>query len=1263
MARPVTKKRFFDGGLNGDSFLTVKESEFVNGQNIRFGSSDKGADDRIESIGGTTLVWNNPVGSPPNNLMIGSCEDEARSRVLFFNWNAGGQHGIYCLDKSAGLVYTVLLSADVTGGLNFSKESYIHSCFFINNNLYWVDGTNNQPRRLNTEAGIKAYQPSYNTSVVAYTLPVSQSVISWIRRQPGLPPTQVKLVDSGFNGNFVEFGAFKFCYRYQYRDYELSTLSAYSNLANYNDNNDIISNYIAVKIPFGEQVDQDVLEVDLVVISLPDNTYFAIKSWNKNNAADAAAIAAHNSGSTQLNYSFYNNISGITLDSAYSVKPYDVVPLFSQTTELAKDRTFLAGNTLGYTAPLVTSLSYNLNTVHIEATLYNMVIGTFYLYNSVTGYSPQPTCDLYVIQTFFPIFGTEPVASNYYYGYYIPPFPGTTTPPFPYPTNSKNFVPAIINSEDIAPTLGLTFIGTTLSDISNFYVPTPYHPVSSENLILQTEPLPGGGAGAAFVSININGNKNTNYEGLGLKSQSLYQLAVTFYDNDGRKCGSVTNESLLLSTPVVSKVSGNIVGSVGWTLSNSSSAIEIPRWASYYSVDITKCLRTRFFVQGIGNMIYASKDENGVYYFNNSINISSAYPAIVGVALDISGLTGFGIGYTYTSGDICILNINNVFHTLQITAQIGSYIILELENLGTLSQSSIVVTGTLSASLVNGNVSGTVSAVGNVSGTGSFTGIVTSGTSVTGTVSGIFGNNTATNNLVTGTITDINGKIATLSGNLSFINNNSNRIGNPGTAYFEIYTPYKQSASEPYYETGTIYPVNNPGTSNPQYSTTSDAIRGDTYFISRRMNMQIQGFYECMSPNDKFWKIWNTDAGRPNFVDPIGQTVSTNGGSFSNTIIPGTRTNGLSTYDALNVFTVPLENGPIQRLKLAQKVEDKGTIMLCICVRETCSIYIGEVQVTDTTGNTFLATSDGIVGTINALKGSLGTLHPESVFEFNGLVFWYDMINGCFVQYANNGLDPVSRFGLKKQTELFSLALSQLTPTQIEQLGSRPFVIGGVDPYHKEATWTIPATSAVPVNGYLPDYGSPYVANPYQLYDGRGGTWAFKFEKNQWMGDRTYQAEGFCRSANDLFSWKAGSMYKHNDPTPTNQNTFYGVFSPSRLIFLENTSPEIIKTFENMGIKGNLAPSWTHFETLYPYIQCSDLFLPEWKFREGDWYATVLRDRLSPNISGSFDQKVLTGDKLRANSMLCLLEFSPTLQQLFVNFVYTGFLQSIGHTP
>lgn len=449
----------------------------------------------------------------------------------------------------------------------------------------------------------------------------------------------------------------------------------------------------------------------------------------------------------------------------------------------------------------------------------------------------------------------------------------------------------------------------------------------------------------------------------------------------------------------------------------------------------------------------------------------------------------------------------------------------------------------------------------------------------------------------------------------------------PAPFVYEIRTPKVQGTDDVFYEVSQCFPITNTGTSSRVFSTLTGQIRGDTYIVKRTVG-GTDYYMESISPNDKHPLTWFTDAGRPN-IETIGQQLLTGNICFSDVLLQGTKVNGLSSFSALNTENLDNENGTIQKLQLSNKQEADGTVMLAICEDETVSIYLGEQELFDTQGSAFIAKASGVIGSHKALKGSLGTANPESVFEYNGLVFWWDVRNGCAVQYADNGLFPISSKKFVRPANLFSKKFLSLTKDQIETLGSNPFIIGGFDPYHKEVLFTIPSTETPP-KGYLEDFDVVY---PYDIYDGQGKTLVYKNPADMWFGSMSFQAEQFVRMGNDLYSFKDGALYIHNQ----NTTTFYGVPFKSQLMFSAN--PGVIHTFYSLGLESNKTPLWVHFRTEDPNVQSSDLINTDFVIKEGVIGASLLRDRLSPNATGDYNKKEVTGDRLIGKALLIMLEY------------------------
>jgi hypothetical protein len=139
-----------------------------------------------------------------------------------------------------------------------------------------------------------------------------------------------------------------------------------------------------------------------------------------------------------------------------------------------------------------------------------------------------------------------------------------------------------------------------------------------------------------------------------------------------------------------------------------------------------------------------------------------------------------------------------------------------------------------------------------------------------------------------------------------------------------------------------------------------------------------------------------------------------------------------------------------------------------------------------------------------------------------------------------------------------------------------------------------------------------------------------------WFGSMSFQAEQFVRMGNDLYSFKDGALYIHNQ----NTTTFYGQQFKSQLMFSVN--PGAIHTFYSLGLESNKTPSWVHLRTEDPYTQSSDLpyvGVVDFVSKEGVIGAPLLRDRLSPNATGGYDAKQVTGDRLIGKALLVMLEY------------------------
>lgn len=286
----------------------------------------------------------------------------------------------------------------------------------------------------------------------------------------------------------------------------------------------------------------------------------------------------------------------------------------------------------------------------------------------------------------------------------------------------------------------------------------------------------------------------------------------------------------------------------------------------------------------------------------------------------------------------------------------------------------------------------------------------------------------------------------------------------------DVYTPNPGDPFESFYETGQKFAISFPGQTYRSWTVRNFIIPGDVV-IKQRVRDSYSYYVEVMNYNDKIWNRWFTGAGRPMFISNDKVRRNRTQIVFSNVYSYGI--NGLSSFEATNTSLLPIEMVAIERLVNTSKVQVDGSVLLAVGQQETASVYVGETQVFDNSGSSFLATSSGVVGNVSILRGSYGTLHPESVFEWQGTVVFFDSNKGAVVKYDVNGLFPISankmsQYWRKVGQQVMSIAKD---PSMYNVTNPNyPFrILGYVDPYNQEYLLTSPRDSMIPQNEILSD--------------------------------------------------------------------------------------------------------------------------------------------------------------------------------------------------
>lgn len=1185
----IIEKKYLTLGMNGDdSGRELLPGQSLNLMNCREGVTEFGRAGRQENIAGTTLV--NQQKFPPYGFQqcMGTAIDFQRNRLIFFEWNSFGDHGIYVYTPSTNQILAVLYDSQVVGGLNFSKDFRINrNAKVIGDLLYWTDNLN-EPKKINIEAAIKANQADYVTTVVPYQFPLNYWVETWIKRPPSYALTWTRVADSSFLENHVHVNAFQFLYYYDFRDYDFSALSDYSALVPFElEASELTENAILIKIPFAEKIEQDVQKINIVAKYGNNGSMYIINTFDKGIPADAAAIIAHNAGITQLSYQFYNTILGIPLDKVFAATPFDEVPLLTKTIELASNRAFLGNNLSGYTSPLVNKLEYFPTTdnepprIFKTGSTYKLSIdfkdrfrrkcGVVNINVPVT--IPQRTYDQVDFIKIITWVLTNENALNeiplYAYFYQI--------------LISKNQSKAFfveVQTQDIS---------YAVKDNNGLitYTSTIYNAVTTYAIAVDISALTPLGLGYTYAAGDyavLYRNPTTNFtlpvigqigNNVLLQPKDIGVITNSFRFTLTPTSGLNEGDRIPMTIPVAYVQNGFLVSSQAPGTISGAVTDQVPP-----------------------NLIFEFTDGNSyTFSVNGTITVSStdnsgSEPFILNLVIGAEGLSNDNVLIinepSPVDGQTYIYNINTTITVPVPTDPVKKAVIV----------------------LLYENPSGTLP-VGNI-----------------------------------------------ISGFLTFSRSTDYNL-------IELYTPYtpQEGIEEPLYEIGDMYPINNPGTPSRAYSQLDGDLVGDAYLLQRTSGQGIVVGYlaEAVSPNDLVWQNWQRDLGWSNIVDTIGQTQQNTQLIWSDVYIFGTKTNGLGKFQPTDSTDVGYDNVAIQKLQLANKIQEQGHILLIICTESVLSAYLGEVQLVGASANADLATTENVIGTINLLKGNFGTQNPETIIEYLGLVFGLDANNGVWWQYSSNGLEDVSRYKEARFFKRYCSNYISASKLNLDNINGFHHIPSCIDPFNKEILVTLPALIYQNYAAILPSYSAvpPYatsIINRFDIYDELGKTMVFKFEENKWNNDFEFMPEWMDYLQNTLFGFKNGNLYIHNSDT-TNWNTFYGVQYPIRICLVANANPSAIKDLFRIGIEGSVAPDYTVAYATYPNVQITDLTAAEYTNDEGVFYAPFFRDRLSPNCfpNGTPEQKMYQGDILKDAVLKIMCEFQQYSGLVYINFINIGY--------
>jgi len=200
----INDKILFTGTLNtDDGARSLPDGDYPDAVNNRILATEKSNDGGTENVRGNVLLSHSlPSGT---NKTIGSYEDNNKQRVVYFNWNSNGDHGIYQFfwnDGANGVIETIKQDSILGFDVN-SKITGIDIVESLSGDLlYWTDNYQ-KPRKINIDKAndtnkFRKYDLflKINSATTTTITPPTGPVIQWTINDPNAGKSSYKIEDA-----------------------------------------------------------------------------------------------------------------------------------------------------------------------------------------------------------------------------------------------------------------------------------------------------------------------------------------------------------------------------------------------------------------------------------------------------------------------------------------------------------------------------------------------------------------------------------------------------------------------------------------------------------------------------------------------------------------------------------------------------------------------------------------------------------------------------------------------------------------------------------------------------------------------------------------------------------------------------------------------------------------------------------------------------------------------------------------------------------
>jgi len=183
-----------------------------------------------------------------------------------------------------------------------------------------------------------------------------------------------------------------------------------------------------------------------------------------------------------------------------------------------------------------------------------------------------------------------------------------------------------------------------------------------------------------------------------------------------------------------------------------------------------------------------------------------------------------------------------------------------------------------------------------------------------------------------------------------------------------------------------------------------------------------------------------------------------------------------------------------------------------------------------------LTANQNVLGQVVPFVGDYGiSQNPESFASESYRAYFTDKQRGAVLRLSMDGLTPISNDGMR---DYFG-----------EKLKNTTHIVGSYDNNKEE-------------------YNLTALYQGVNIDDDLNTTVSYDEKVKGWTSFKSFVPENGCSIQNDYFTFKNGNIYKHHVDN-TNANEFYGIQSDSKVEFVFNQEPSLIKSFNTIMYEGS----------------------------------------------------------------------------------------------